>query len=135
MSQAHNFVIFLVFTLVRATGGSIIWVSSTLLLQTLTDQKLLGRILAVEYFTYSVSESITATSAGHLEDAGGNKNQISAIAAGIAAFYTSLDYLTSTKGFFVDAANCIINLIVIIGSFISTVLGMQVNKRSTGKWK
>lgn len=85
MSQAHNFIVFLVFTLVRATGSSIIWVNSTLLLQTLTVPQQLGRMLALEYFTYTISESIAATSAGHLEDAGANKNQIAAISAAISA--------------------------------------------------
>jgi len=47
-------------------------------------------MLALEYFTYTISESIAATSAGHLEDAGANKNQLAAISAATSAIATIL---------------------------------------------
>ena len=84
MSQTHKFGVFLLFTLIRATGSSIIWVNSTLLLQTMSAPQQLGKVLAVEFFTYTMAESVAASSAGRMEDAGVSKNQIAGISAGIA---------------------------------------------------
>lgn len=84
MWQAHNFEMFLFFTVVRAVGSSIIWVNSTLLLQTLSAKQQLGKVLAVEYFTYTLTESTAASTAGHLADAGVSKNQIALLAVGVA---------------------------------------------------
>ena len=85
MWQSHdNFGAFLCFTLLRATGSSIIWVNSTLLLQTLSAEHQLGKVLAVEYFTYTLAESLAAWTAGRLEDADVSKNEIALVAAGIA---------------------------------------------------
>jgi hypothetical protein len=58
----------------RSNGSTIIWVNSTLLLQTLTAKDMLGRILAIEYVFYTIFEALSATSAGRLQDIGRNKD-------------------------------------------------------------
>ena len=81
MSKAHQFSAFLLCTLIRATGSSIIWVNSTLLLQTLSVPQHLGKVLAVEHFAYTIAEAVAASAAGQMEDAGVTKNQIAGISA------------------------------------------------------
>lgn len=94
MWQAHNFETFLLFTFVRASGTSIVWVNSTVVLQTLSVKHQLGKVLAVEYLSYTLWEALAAYTAGSLEDDGVDKNQIALFAAGVAA--TAIVFWTYT---------------------------------------
>eukprot|EP00584_Thalassiosira_punctigera_P016081 CAMPEP_0172564856 /NCGR_PEP_ID=MMETSP1067-20121228/105955_1 /TAXON_ID=265564 ORGANISM="Thalassiosira punctigera, Strain Tpunct2005C2" /NCGR_SAMPLE_ID=MMETSP1067 /ASSEMBLY_ACC=CAM_ASM_000444 /LENGTH=626 /DNA_ID=CAMNT_0013355629 /DNA_START=283 /DNA_END=2163 /DNA_ORIENTATION=- len=88
--RARRFPAFLLGTFVRATGSSAIWVNSTLLLQTLSAPPMLGKVLAVEYMSYTVFESASATAAGKMEDVGVNKNTVALYTAGVAALCIGL---------------------------------------------
>lgn len=75
------------FTSVRTVGSAIIWLFSTLLLQNLTEPSQLGRVLGLEFCLSRVSETIIAYIAGHLEDSGHSKREISFLAVGIGCFF------------------------------------------------
>jgi hypothetical protein len=70
MWHTRHFEIFLFFTLVRAAGSSMIWVNSTVVLQTLSAKHQLGKVMAIEYLSYTLMEALTAYVAGILEDDG-----------------------------------------------------------------
>ena len=77
------------FTAVRASGSSIQWIYSSLLLQVLSEPQMLGRVLSVDYGLALASESFSAVIAGVLQDKYGlNANQVSAVFAilGLMAF-------------------------------------------------
>jgi hypothetical protein len=60
-----------------------VWMNSTVTLQALTDPSLLGRVLAIEYTTYTLAEAFSATVTGELFDAGLDKNQLSLVGAAL----------------------------------------------------
>lgn len=64
------------FSCLRASESSLIWVNSSLLLETLSVKEMLGRVLAVEYASYTIFEAFAATVAGRLQDTGYSKDQI-----------------------------------------------------------
>jgi MFS family permease len=90
ISTVHNFWFFVIMSCFRSSGSAIIWVNSTLLLQTLSAKGMLGRILAIEYAFYTIFEALSATSAGRLQDIGLNKDQIALAAAGASSVVLGL---------------------------------------------
>lgn len=89
ISTAQSYWFFVLLSFFRVMGSSIIYVNSTLLLQTLSAKDMLGRMLAVEYAMYTMSEAVTATVAGKLDDAGYSKDQIALFAATLGVFVLS----------------------------------------------
>jgi MFS family permease len=80
---ANSFPAFLVCTMIRTIGSGMVWMNSTVTLQALTDPSLLGRVLAIEYTTYTLAEAFSATVTGELFDAGLDKNQLSLVGAAL----------------------------------------------------
>jgi hypothetical protein len=58
-----------------------VWVYSTLVLQTLTDKEILGRVLAVEYTMTQLFEAASASATGRLDKAGFSKHQLALFGA------------------------------------------------------
>jgi len=85
ISFAPNFAWFLVCTVFRTMGSAIVWVFSTMILQSLTDKELLGRVLSVEYTLYTLTEAASATATGRLDDAGFDRNALALFAASLGA--------------------------------------------------
>lgn len=79
-----SYTVFLFFTVVRTVGAGIISVNSTLLLQSLSERHMLGRMLAVEYAVYTFLEAFSATIAGTMKDAGAQQSAISLYGVGVA---------------------------------------------------
>lgn len=90
ISTARSYWFFVLLSCFRVMGSSIIYVNSTLLLQTLSAKDMLGRVLAVEYAMYTINEAVTATVAGKLDDAGYSKDQIALFAATLGVFVLSV---------------------------------------------
>ncbi|KAL3919084.1 MAG: hypothetical protein SGILL_003936, partial [Bacillariaceae sp.] len=76
ISLTHNFPQFLAGTFFRTMGSGTVWVYSTLVLQTLTDKEILGRVLAIEYTMTQLFEAASASATGRLDEAGLSKNQL-----------------------------------------------------------
>lgn len=77
ISRAQSFSMFLFFTLFRCMGSGTVWANSTVLLQTLSEKQLLGRVLGMEFTMTTLLEAGTASLAGFLYDeAGLSKNEI-----------------------------------------------------------
>lgn len=81
ISQAHSFPQFLAGTCWRTFGSGIVWVNSTLVLQTLTDKEILGRVLGLEYTLKQLFEESSAAASGKLDDAGFSKNGLALFGA------------------------------------------------------
>mmetsp|Transcript_7369 Transcript_7369/g.11222 ORF Transcript_7369/g.11222 Transcript_7369/m.11222 type:complete len:489 (-) Transcript_7369:19-1485(-) len=91
-----NFFAVCAFTVVRASGESIIWMCATLLLQTLTNATFLGRMLSFEYSVCRCTEAFISYLAGSLEDAGYGKHEIASLSAcigGMMFIFWSVYYL------------------------------------------
>lgn len=81
ISRAQTFHLFLAFTFIRTMGSGIAWVNSTLLLQTLVDPSLLGRVLAVDYTLTTLLEASSASMSGTLYDRGYSKEELALFGA------------------------------------------------------
>ena len=90
ISTAHTFTIFLLFSFVRVMGSGMVWANSTVLLQTLSDQKFLGRVLGLEITLTTMFEAVSAAAAGQLVDHGGySKNQLAFLGGCLGIVVTS----------------------------------------------
>ena len=58
----------LVWTILRAGGVAVLWINSSLILQTATPNHLLGRVMAVDLALATVGEAVGAMLAGWLQD-------------------------------------------------------------------
>mmetsp|Transcript_29046 Transcript_29046/g.31220 ORF Transcript_29046/g.31220 Transcript_29046/m.31220 type:complete len:245 (+) Transcript_29046:535-1269(+) len=77
-SAANNtFALILVGTFIRTMGSGSIWMNSNLALQTLTDPRFLGRVLAVDYTLTILMEAISVAIAGIFSERGYNATQLS----------------------------------------------------------
>lgn len=65
----------------RTIGSALVWLNSTLLLQTLTSNEMLGRVLGLEYSIARCCEAAAALIAGRLEDSGHGKHEIASLSA------------------------------------------------------
>lgn len=86
ISLAPDFKWFLPFTLIRVMGSSIVWVYSTMLLQSMADKDILGRVLSVEYTFYTLTEAASAWVTGRLDDLGSSTHVLALFAAALGAF-------------------------------------------------
>jgi len=88
VSSNYNLICF--FTTIRALGVSVIWIDSTLILQTLSSKEMLGRVLGFEYSFAQLCEAGISFSAGRLEDNGYSNRFIALLAAGNAIMFLVL---------------------------------------------
>ena len=77
ISQASTFNGILWCSIIRAFGSGIMWMNSTLLLQSLTKPEFLGRMLAFEFSLTMLADAVVATIVGQLRDQGYAASQIS----------------------------------------------------------
>jgi hypothetical protein len=64
----ESFTLIAIFTAVRASGSSVAWINSSLLLQTCTEPDMLGRVTAVDNGLALAGEGLSALLAGFLQD-------------------------------------------------------------------
>jgi MFS family permease len=81
ISTTRTFPQFLAGTLWRVMGSGIVWVNSTLVLQTLVDPEILGRVLGLEFTLTQLFEASSAAVSGKLDDAGFSKSQLTLFGA------------------------------------------------------
>jgi len=81
VANSPNFTYVCLFTAIRTVGSGILWLDSTLLLQKLTAEEMLGRVLSFEYSAALAGSSVTAYITGILEDAGHTNREISIMSA------------------------------------------------------
>lgn len=77
ISQAPTFNGILWFSMIRAFGSGIMWMNSTLLLQSLSKPEFLGRMLAFEFSLSMLADAVVAMIVGQLQDQGFAASQIS----------------------------------------------------------
>merc|ERR1719491_909228 len=76
ISLVQTFPQFLLFSFIRVMGAGSIWVNSAIILQTLSDPQILGRILATEYTLVTLFEASSVFVTGRLSVAGFSKNML-----------------------------------------------------------
>ena len=82
----HEFLLICIFSAVRAAGSNIVWIYSSLLLQILSRDSMLGRVVAVDYAFATLSEALSALLGGVLQDnAGISAANVSLIMALVAS--------------------------------------------------
>mmetsp|Transcript_17554 Transcript_17554/g.47853 ORF Transcript_17554/g.47853 Transcript_17554/m.47853 type:complete len:530 (+) Transcript_17554:104-1693(+) len=75
---------FLLAVLIRSIGASALWLLSTLILQTLTEKQIMGRVLALDFTLFSLVDAGVAIMYGRLYDGGASKQTLSVLAATLA---------------------------------------------------
>ena len=77
-TRQNQYYVFLFYTFIRTMGSGVVWVNATLILQTLSDRQILGRVLAAEYTLATLSEALSSTISGTIlaDKYGYNKNQL-----------------------------------------------------------
>jgi len=98
ISNAPTFQWICFFTFVKSIGISIIWIYSSLILQTLTDVKFAGRVLALEHQVTVACDVLASFLAGYFEDKGISNHQIAAGAALVAGTSCSIWSIFHTYG-------------------------------------
>lgn len=63
-----SFPLALIFTMIRSGGGNIAWIESQILLQLVVKDEMLGRVVAMDFGFALLSEALSATCAGMLQD-------------------------------------------------------------------
>ena len=74
-------------TVVRASGAAVLWVDSTILIQTTTPATLLGRISSIDFAIALLGEAASAMFAGLGQDYGLSAQQISFVLSGVGMFW------------------------------------------------
>ena len=90
LSQSPSFAVTVGFSFIRGCGSGILWINSTLLLQTLTRPDLLGRVMALEFCLSLLMEAASAVLTGHFLDLGYSAAQISggvAVASAVCTIF------------------------------------------------
>jgi predicted MFS family arabinose efflux permease len=64
----HEFLLICIFSVIRAAGSNIVWIYSSLLLQILSRDSMLGRVVAVDYAFATLGEALSALLGGVLQD-------------------------------------------------------------------
>ncbi|KAL7451364.1 hypothetical protein ACHAWC_003201 [Mediolabrus comicus] len=86
MSQLNHFIGICASTSIRASGSSVVWIYSSLLLQKLSSTSMLGRVSAVDYALATFSEALSALLGGVLQDdVGMSAAQVSLVMALVAS--------------------------------------------------
>ena len=84
ISMARTFPQFLMGSFIRTMGSGAVWVNSAIILQTLCNPQILGRILAVEYTLTTLFEAASCAMTGRLSSVVGlSKNQLALFGAGL----------------------------------------------------
>ncbi|GMH55583.1 hypothetical protein TrLO_g4780 [Triparma laevis f. longispina] len=73
----------IIFTVVRSMGSSILWVYSSVILQVLTDERVLGRVVSIEFAAATSLEGLSAFLAAGLLDFAGFTERGTALFFGI----------------------------------------------------
>jgi MFS family permease len=74
-------------TLIRSSGTAVLWVDSSILLQTTTPVTLLGRISSIDFAIALLCEAASAMFAGVGQDYGMSAQQISFVLSGLGVFW------------------------------------------------
>jgi MFS family permease len=74
-------------TVVRSSGSAVLWVDSSILLQTTTPATLLGRISSIDFAIALLCEAASAMFAGFGQDYGMSAQQISFVLSGVGLFW------------------------------------------------
>ena len=69
-------------TVLRASGAAVLWIESSILIQTATPLSLLGRVSAIDLALALTGESVSALMAGLLEDGGWTADQVAFLLSG-----------------------------------------------------
>src|SRR5207249_560331 len=83
--SARNFALALLFLLIAHTGGSILWVFSTVLLQRAVEDRFRGRVFAAELALLTLTMAASNYIVGELMDRFGFSPR--AVTAGVGAFF------------------------------------------------
>jgi len=86
------------FTMLRTVGSAVIWIFSTILLQNLSSQEYLGRIMGLEYCLARISETSIALITGRLKDNGLSDKEMSYMAGSFAGTFFLLWSIYHAKG-------------------------------------
>ncbi|OEU11694.1 major facilitator superfamily transporter [Fragilariopsis cylindrus CCMP1102] len=81
ISLVQTFPQFLMGTFIRTMGAGAVWVNSAIILQTLSDPKILGRMLATEYTLTTLFEATSCAVTGRLSVDGFSKNMLALFGA------------------------------------------------------
>jgi len=90
IAYAPDFAWFLVATVIRTLGAGMIYTYSSLLLQSLSDKEMLGRVLSVEYTIYVLAHALSASLSGYLYDKGVKERGLSWFGAIMAVVATAV---------------------------------------------
>lgn len=77
-------------TAVKSAGSAVLWVDSSILLQTTTPSSLLGRISAIDFALATLGEAVSAIIAGVLQDQGMSADNVALVLSGMCFFLTAL---------------------------------------------
>jgi len=101
-SQAYSFLSICIYSAIRSTGASIIFMNSSYILQQITPPEMLGRVLAMEFTMEVLAESTVAFWSGRFMDMGVSKYTIAFTMAVVSA--TSLFFWSTYHMFGLGAA-------------------------------
>lgn len=87
IGASPNFTAICFFTTIRAMGEAIIWMNATMLLQTLTNPEMLGRMLSFEFSIARTTEAIMAITVGQMEDSGMDERIIALLSGAIGLIF------------------------------------------------
>ncbi len=93
MGYFRSFNVKLLFSAMRASGSSIAWIDSQVLLQFVVDDSMLGRVTALEYGSALLAEGISAIATGFIIDEYGFTAKYTSIMIGIISFIFFLIWL------------------------------------------
>ena len=74
-------------TMVRASGTAVLWVDSSILIQTTTPATMLGRISSIDFAIALLGEAASAMFAGFGQDYGMSAQQIALVLSGVGLFW------------------------------------------------
>jgi MFS family permease len=87
MAWFHSFWWKCFWTLLRASGTAVLWVDSSILLQTTTPATMLGRISSIDFAIALLCEAASAMFAGVAQDYGMSAQQIAFVLSGLGVFW------------------------------------------------
>ena len=87
MAWSKNFWWKCFWTLVRSSGSAVLWVDSTILLQTTIPATMLGRISSIDFAIALLGEAASAMFAGFGQDYGLSAQQVSFTLSGVGMFW------------------------------------------------
>merc|ERR1712232_44626 len=97
-NNTRSFNLVCTFTILRTVGSAVIWIFSTILLQNLSSQEYLGRIMGLEYCLARISETSIVLITGRLKDNGLSDKEVSYMAGSFAGTFFLLWSIYHAKG-------------------------------------